>query len=394
MIKSSVKIKDKVAIAMSGGVDSSVAAALLKKQGYDCIGVFMKFWTEAETDLENKCCSADAYNDARRVAGKLGFKLYTLNFKESFKKAVVDQWLKEHQKGNTPNPCINCNKFIKFDLLLKKVKMLRCDYLATGHYARLRREIPNSKFQIPKTKLMQAKDKQKDQSYFLYTLKQSQLKHLLFPLGNLTKTEVRQLAKEFGLPVYEKPESQEICFVPEKTHYPFLKRQLKLKPGLIKTINGKTMGRHEGLPLYTLGQRQGIKIGGSGPFYVVKLDYKTNTLFVSKNQNDKMLCTKKFKIKNASWIAGRAPKPSEKLRVKIRYQAKTIPAVIKENTVTLKTPQRAIMPGQSAVFYQDRQVLGGGVIDKIDPPSSRPIQLRSGLPRVSREAINRDFRLF
>jgi len=356
---------------MSGGVDSSVAAALLKKQGYDCIGIFMKFWTEKKSTIENKCCSDNAYNDARKVANKLGFKLYTLNLKQPFKKAVVDEWLKQHQKGNTPNPCIDCNKFIKFDLLLKKTKMLGCDYLATGHYVQetrdKRQETRDKRQETREQKkkdlsLSMAKDKMKDQSYFLYTLTQSQLKYLLFPLGKYTKAEVQDLAKKFKLPVYKKSESQEICFIPEKTHYPFLKRHLKLKPGPIKTMSGEILGQHDGLPLYTLGQRQGIKIGGIGPFYVVKINYKTNTLTVSKNQNDKLLLTKKFRIKNINWISGSAPKKSEKLGVKVRYQAKTIPCMINKNTITLKTPQRAIMPGQSAVFYKGQQILGGGII--------------------------------
>ncbi|MFA6254578.1 MAG: tRNA 2-thiouridine(34) synthase MnmA [Patescibacteria group bacterium] len=358
----------KIAIAMSGGVDSSVAAALLKQQGYDCIGIFLKFWTETKTDIENKCCSADAYNDARRVANKIGFPLYTLNFQQPFKKTVVDDWLRKHRQGLTPNPCIRCNQFIKFDLLLRKAKMLGCDYLATGHYAEIRKqksENRNLSLISGLCFLKTAKDKQKDQSYFLYTLTQNQLKHLLFPLGNLTKTEVRAIAKKLKLPVYQKAESQEICFIPEKTHYPFLKRHLKLKPGPIKNLAGKALGQHDGLPLYTLGQRQGIKIGGIGPFYVVKLDYKTNTLFVSNNRDDKLLYTKKFKIKELNWILGQPPKKSEKFGVKIRYQAKTIPCTINKNIVTLKIPQRAIMPGQSAVFYQGQTVLGGGVINSI-----------------------------
>ena len=345
---------------MSGGVDSSVAAALLKKQGYICIGIFMKFWTEKKTDIENKCCSADAYNDARRVANILGFPLYTLDFQQPFKKTIVDDWLKKHQQGLTPNPCIRCNQFIKFDLLLAKAKVFGCDYLATGHYVRIGNRSPVADY-----RLLQAKDKQKDQSYFLYTLTQNQLKHLIFPLGNLTKTEVRIIAKELKLPVYQKAESQEICFIPEKTHYPFLKRHLVLKSGPIKNLAGKTLGRHDGLPLYTLGQRQGIKIGGIGPFYVIKLDYKTNTLFVSNNRDDKLLYTKKFKIKEPNWILGRAPNKSEKFGVKIRYQAKTISCNINKNIVTLKTPARAIMPGQSAVFYQNQTVLGGGIISSI-----------------------------
>ncbi|MFA5022606.1 MAG: tRNA 2-thiouridine(34) synthase MnmA [Patescibacteria group bacterium] len=351
----------KVAIAMSGGVDSAVAAALLKQQGFDCIGIFLKFWREEARvcGIENKCCSQAAYEDAKKVAHRLGFPLYTLNFSQPFKKTVVDNFLNQYKKGYTPNPCVQCNKFIKFGLLLQKAKLLGCDYLATGHYAKI------SKLKSQKLKLNQANDLNKDQSYFLYNLTQSQLKHLIFPLANLTKLQVRQLAKKFKLSVHQKPESQEICFIAEKNHYPFLKRNLKLKPGPIKNLSGQTLGQHDGLPLYTLGQRQGIKIGGPGPFYVVKINYKNNILFVSNNHNDKLIYTKKFELKNINWIFGQGPKKPAKFGVKIRYQAKTIPAVINKNIVTLKTPARAVMPGQSAVFYQGSEVLGGGIIKRL-----------------------------
>ncbi len=368
------KQKNKVCIAMSGGVDSAVAAAILKKQGFECVGIFMKFWQEQETQIENKCCSVQAYDDARKVANRLGFRLYTLNFKQPFKKTVVDQWLKGHQKGNTPNPCIYCNQLIKFGLLLEKAKLLGCDYLATGHYVKIvtsdKRQETSEKYQKNlshvscRLSLEQARDKHKDQSYFLYTLTQDQLKYLIFPLGNYTKTEVRALAKKFKLPVYQKPESQEICFVPDKTHYPFLKRHLNLRLGPIKNTSGETIGRHEGLPLYTLGQRQGIKIGGTGPFYVVRLDYKTNTLVVSNEKDDPKLYTKKFSIKENNWIGGQ-PKWPFNCQVKIRYQAPSVKCQINKNQITLAKPQRAIMPGQSAVFYLGQKLLGGAIIDKI-----------------------------
>ena len=370
----------KVAIAMSGGVDSSVAAALLKKQGYNCLGIFMKFWSETQNDTnnntkrhswENKCCSAEAFLDARRVCQKLKMPIYTLNFQAPFKKTVVDNFLKQYQTGLTPNPCIRCNQFIKFDLLLKKAKMLGCQYLATGHYARLRREIPKSKLQIPKFKLLMAKDKNKDQSYFLYTLTQKQLKNILFPIGDYTKTEVRKLAKKFGLPVYQKPESQEICFIAEKYPDNFLKRYLKLKSGPIITVEGKKIGGHQGLPIYTLGQRRGIKIGGIGPFYVVKKDFKKNTLIVTNKVNDPALFSGEFLVKDMSWVAGRPPQLLLKCWVRIRHQAPLVECLVTSDKrqetrrsylVELKKPIRAITPGQSAVFYQGEEVLAGGVI--------------------------------
>lgn len=246
--------------------------------------------------------------------------------------------------------------------MLKRAEQLGCDYLATGHYVKLETGKDGT------IKLIAGDDKNKDQSYFLYTMTQERLKKLMFPVGHLTKPVVREIAKKFNLEVHKKPESQEICFISEKTHYSFLQRHLNLKPGPIKNLDGKELGRHDGLPLYTLGQRQGIKIGGpGGPYYVVKLDHKTNTLYVSNNANDPLIMTTKFAIKDPTWISGKRPGANENYGIKIRHQASIIPATIDENNiVTLKEPARAVMTGQSAVFYQDKQVLGGGVISKID----------------------------
>ena len=346
---------------MSGGVDSSAAAALLVKQGYNCIGIFMKLWSEPNSSAcqENKCCSADAFADARKVAHQLGFPIYTLNLSHEFKKIIVDDFLKQYQNGKTPNPCIRCNKFIKFDLLLKKAKGLGCNYLATGHYAK----ITNNKNH--KLELQLPKDKHKDQTYFLYNLNQRNLKHLIFPLSNLEKTQTRRIAQDQGLAVYQKPESQEICFVPEKSHYSFLKKYLKLTPGKIVDEKGKVLGQHEGLALYTLGQRKGIKVGGIGPYYVIRLDRKRNNLVVSNQKNSQEIKTKIFKLANTNWISSQAPLANQKIKVKIRYQAAPVSAKIKNNLVTLAKAQRAVMPGQSAVFYQGQRVLGGGIINKI-----------------------------
>jgi len=242
------------------------------------------------------------------------------------------------------------------------MRSLGCNYLATGHYIKKMKKRHNKKIVY---ELFCSKDKKKDQSYFLYGLKQSQLKHLIFPLGSYLKSEVKAMAKKLSLPVYNKPESQEICFIPEKTHYSFLKRNLRLKAGLIKNMKGKILGSHGGLELYTLGQRQGLNIGGTGPFYVVKINHKNNTLFVSQNHNDELLYSNKFKIGNVNWISGLVPKKTEKISVRIRHQSKPIVCKIIDNCVFLTVTARAIMPGQSAVFYKGQKLLGGGIIKKV-----------------------------
>ncbi|MFA6534340.1 MAG: tRNA 2-thiouridine(34) synthase MnmA [Patescibacteria group bacterium] len=358
----------KVAIAMSGGVDSSVAAALLVQAGYDCFGVFMHFWAEPgrKAERENLCCSLASYHDARRVCQKLGIKLYTLNFDSYFKKTIVDDFLKEYGAGQTPNPCVRCNKYIKFGELLKKTQKLGASYLATGHYIKIANRQPPS---ANRYKLFTAKDKDKDQSYFLYNLKQEQLKHLLFPLGGYTKPEVRKLAKKFGLAVAEKRESQEICFIADKDHNEFLRRHLRLKPGKIATLDGKVVGSHLGLPLYTLGQRRGIGLGG-GPYFVAGFNRKKNQLLVTTNKNNSALLKKEFLVKEVNWIADTAPKLPLKCLVKTRYRQTALSAMVKKQgknyLVKLSKPGRAVAAGQSAVFYQPAgsgtELLGGGII--------------------------------
>jgi tRNA-specific 2-thiouridylase len=381
-----IKKKLKIAVAMSGGVDSSVAAKLLVDQGYEVIGIFLHFWHEENPpsppatsagqalyqggSFENKCCSTEALLDARRVANKIGIPLYTLNFAKIFKEQVVDNFLSEYAKGRTPNPCIRCNKLVKLGYLIKQAKKLGFDFVASGHYVRnYELRITNYEF---KYKLLKAKDKDKDQSYFLYTLNQSELKHLLFPLGDYTKSQVRRLAKKFKLPVAAKKDSQEICFIPEKSHNEFLKRHLKLRSGDIRItplIKGGVgiIGRHQGLPLYTIGQRKGIAIGGTGPFYVAKMDYQTNTLYVADNGNDKILYNNKLIAKNVNWLAGIEPKLPFFSDAVIRYRHKPVQGVISKiskNKYQVKFDQspRAITSGQSVVFYKNNEVLGGGII--------------------------------
>ena len=350
-----VKKNKKVMVAMSGGVDSSVAAALLKKKGFDVVGVFMRFWSEPAGGAGcaiNKCCSFEAYSDARRVAQKLGIPIYTLNMKIPFKKLVVDYFLKEYQAGRTPNPCVECNRFIKFGELLRKAKAMGAEYVATGHYVR-----------VEDGKLLKGKDPEKDQSYFLYTLTQDKLSHVLFPVGNYKKPKVREMAKKFGLPVHAKKDSQEVCFVGTSLKS-FLKKYLKVKSGKIVALeSGKNLGDHDGLPFYTIGQRRGLKLGG-GPWYIVKMDVKKNILFVSRDQ--KKLLSKELVAGKVSWISGAAPKLPLRVKVKIRYKHKEASCVIKKvknnYKIIFDKPQRAITAGQSVVFYRRDEVIGGGII--------------------------------
>lgn len=339
----------KVVIAMSGGVDSSVSAALLKQAGFDVVGIMMKFWKDG-SDGKNRCCSVESEKLARLVARKIGIPFYVINVEKEFKKEVVDYFLNDYKKGNTPNPCVVCNKEIKFGFLIKKALSLGADFLATGHYAR-----------IKEGKLLKGKDKEKDQSYFLWQLSQKQLKHVLFPVGGYTKPEVRELAKEFDLPTAETPESQEVCFVADSTNN-FLKKYLKTKPGKIVNTDGKIVGEHNGLWFYTIGQRRGLEIQ-QGPYYVVGKDFKKNVLIVSKKEKD--LLREELSAKNVNWIGPQnLPINAE---VKIRYKSKLTKAKVIKNKNKLKIvfakPQRAITSGQSAVFYQGKEVLGGGTIE-------------------------------
>ncbi|MFH1462488.1 MAG: tRNA 2-thiouridine(34) synthase MnmA [bacterium] len=373
--------KNRVVVAMSGGIDSSVAAALLKKQGFSLIGAFMKFWASPERGGQgegwNRCCSLESEKRARLVAKTLDIPFYVFNFEKEFKKRIVDYFLKEHGLGLTPNPCVVCNKEIKFGLLLEKALKLDADFIATGHYARiiedrprqLIRQIdprPNPKLARKTSdsiRLCQGKDKGKDQSYFLWQLDQKQLNHILFPVGDYTKTQVRKLAKKFKLPVLNIPESQEICFI-QTSVGDFLSRHIKLRPGLVVDVKGKTLGHHQGLSFYTIGQRKGIKLAG-GPYYVLEKKLKKNILVVTKNEKD--LFRKEIMVKNVNWISGKEPKFPLKVKAKIRYRHKAEFAKIYkiQNTkykILFTKPQRAVTPGQSVVFYRKEELLGGGII--------------------------------
>ncbi|MDO8529126.1 MAG: tRNA 2-thiouridine(34) synthase MnmA [bacterium] len=353
-------LNKKAIVAMSGGVDSSVVAAMLKKEGFDVVGIFMNFWKDASLgkNYENRCCSLEAIESARKIAQIIGIPFYVLNVQNDFKKKVVDYFLDELKKGNTPNPCVVCNKEIKFKVLFERMLALKADYVATGHYARIKR-IMNHESRSMDFRLLEAVDKNKDQSYFLYNFSQKQLSKILFPLGDYTKIETRKMAKKFGLPVYDKKESQDVCFIPEKGYESFLRKHISFKKGKIFDSEGNILGTHEGLPFYTIGQRKGIKIGGNGPYYVVKKDNNKNRLIVGEK---KKLFSKKMILKEINWIREKPKFPFETL-IRARYQSPLFHAIINKDRVDFEKPQQAITSGQSAVFYsKDGEVIGGGVI--------------------------------
>jgi tRNA-specific 2-thiouridylase len=352
----------KVVVGISGGVDSAVSALLLKKQGYEVVGAYMKLWREKNSVLEAK--SGNEEENARKVAQEVGIDFIVFDLQKEFKKEIVDYFVSEYASGRTPNPCVKCNREIKFGLFFKKALEIGADFVATGHYVKIKKNVGG------RYRLVKAKDGNKDQSYFLYNLKQNQLKKIFFPLGGYTKTEVRQIAFENGLHVHNKSESQEICFVSDKYYGDFLRRQkIKLNSGNIVNEKGEVLGKHQGLPLYTLGQRRDIRIGGTGPYFVVGIDYKKNELIVSGDKNSENLFAKVFKIKEINWVSGQKPDLPLKVKVRTRYRMDAISAEIsghgRDTIVRLVQKSRAIAPGQSAVFYFRNEVLGGGVIDKI-----------------------------
>ncbi|KKP98285.1 MAG: tRNA-specific 2-thiouridylase MnmA [Parcubacteria group bacterium GW2011_GWC1_38_17] len=379
----------KVFVAMSGGVDSSVAALLLKKQGYDVVGVFMKYWMD-ENDIpngeENRCCSLEARRDAMRVCAQLGMSFLTWDFQKEFKKAVVDNFISGYKMGITPNPCVVCNKEIKLGLFLKRAMKEGADFVATGHYAKISQPRNFSKLKVKSSKLkekyrlLQARDGKKDQSYFLYNLTQKQLAHILFPLGNLTKDKVREIAQGAGLPVALKRDSQEVCFVKNADLRGFLKTRIHAEKGIIiEAKSKKRIGEHEGAQFFTIGQR--APIGGKGPYYVIGKNIKKNQLIVAQN-GDQNLFVREFVVKDVNWIGGKAPKMPFECMVKTRYQQKAQKCIIElriknyELCVQKKKslihnscfmihflrPQRAVAPGQSAVFLKGKEIIGGGVI--------------------------------
>lgn len=357
--------KGKVVVGMSGGVDSSVTAALLKDQGYEVIGVTMNVWQKENGDVcdtrEKACCALSAVTDAQNVARKLGIDHFVLNFRDVFKRDVIDYFVDDYIHGKTPNPCIACNKYIKFGALMEKAKVLGADYVATGHYATIEYSEDTKRYSLKKS----ISDK-KDQTYALYNLTQEQLAHVLLPLGIYEKETVRKMAEEYGLDVAKKPDSQEICFVENDDYVDFIKTNTDYKPipGKFVDKNGKVLGRHNGVIYYTIGQRKGLGISFSVPKYVVDINTETNEVILGDNED---LFTDTLYAQKFNFIPFKNLEKPMNVTAKIRYSHKAAEAVISmkdENTVEckFKDPQRAITKGQSVVFYDGDVLVGGGVI--------------------------------
>ena len=377
----------KALIAMSGGVDSSVAAKLTRDAGLDCIGCTMKLFDTRDTE-DSKCCSLDDTEDARSVAFKLGMPFYAFNYKEEFKEKVIDNFVDEYLNARTPNPCIECNRCLKFGRLLERAQVLGCDYVVTGHYARIEER-------DGEMVLLKGLDESKDQSYVLYMLTQEQLKHIRLPLGNLTKTEVRHIAEENGFINAAKPDSQDICFVPDGDYAAVVDRYLReragsreetggdpeenggdpeengenkfetggIRAGNFVTLDGKVLGRHKGLIHYTIGQRKGLGISAEQPLYVHHLDVEKNEVVLSDNE---ALFGRTVHVPQMSFTTERKIPDGLRCSAKIRYHHKEQPGILEHNEngyiFTFDEPQRAITPGQSLVLYDRDRVLGGGYI--------------------------------
>jgi tRNA-specific 2-thiouridylase len=350
---------DRVVVGMSGGVDSSVAAALLVEAGYDVVGISMRLWGDASG---SGCCSLDDFLDARRVAARLGVPFYVMDFQDEFARAVVQPFVGEYLKGRTPNPCIRCNQLVKFAPFWDRARELGAQWVATGHYARVRR-------QANEAQLLAAVDGAKDQSYYLFAISRQVLAHTLFPVGELTKEEVRARACGLGLPVAQKPDSQEICFVPKGGHAAFVERHagtIAAHPGLIVGDDGQVLGRHGGVHQFTIGQRRGLRIETGGPMYVTEIDSSTHTVRVGPRQ---ATVAGGLVARDAHWLCGTAPEPGKELKMKIRSRFSPARVILGEATAehfVAWAPEglSAVTPGQAAVLYDNERVLGGGWIER------------------------------
>ncbi|HVP21292.1 MAG TPA: tRNA 2-thiouridine(34) synthase MnmA [Anaerolineaceae bacterium] len=350
----------KVAVAMSGGVDSSVAAALLVAEGYPVIGIMLRLWSEPGAENENRCCTPDAMAQARRVAAQLGIQFYAIDARQRFHDTVVQTFLSGYVQGLTPNPCVVCNRLIRWGLLLDTALAMGAEKMATGHYARLRT------LEDGTVQLLKGIDPRKDQSYILSSLSQDQLNHALLPLGEYQKSQVRELARNFGLPVAERSESQDLCFLAGQDYRQFLGRHAPeaLKPGPIVDRRGSILGEHRGLAFYTVGQRKGIGIAFPEPLYVLNKDMHTNTLVVGPVSE---LGQDTLQAHHVNWTSGSVPQGPFPADVKIRYKAELARATIfplegDQARLVFEHPMRDITPGQLVVFYNNEMVVGGGLI--------------------------------
>ena len=356
-------------VAMSGGVDSSVAALLLQEQGQAISGMFMKNWEE--DDRDGVCPAEQDADDARAVAGLLGIELHTRNFSAEYWDGVFEEFLAEYRAGRTPNPDVLCNREIKFKTFFEHAADLGAESIATGHYCRTGQR-------DGVTRLLRGRDPDKDQSYFLYAVGHAQLARTRFPVGELEKPRVRELARAAGLPVHDKKDSTGICFIGERDFASFLARYVDCSPGEIRSDDGRLLGEHAGLAFHTLGQRQGLGIGGikdrpDAPWYVLHKDLETNTLFVGQGHEHPWLMSTTLCATGLSWVTGETPLPGARLAAKVRYrqadQACTVQSCANDTlALAFDAPQRAVTPGQSVVLYQDEECLGGGLIQTMNAP--------------------------
>jgi len=354
-------MKRKIVVAMSGGVDSSVAAALLKRQGHEVIGISLQLWDYGAGDRFGTCCSLDDLADARRVADKLEMPFYILNMEKEFKEDVVDYFVSEYRQGRTPIPCTLCNQKVKFDRLMERAEILGCDFLATGHYASVVRDGSG------RLTIRRGRDRHKDQSYFLFNLSQEQIRRLMFPLGDMEKQEVRGLARGLGLRVAEKSESQEICFVPDNDYAEFLAQQSDAEiftEGPVVDAAGNALGTHKGFAAYTVGQRKGLNLGGlSEPYFVTGIDAKRNKITVGPKRET---LRKEFFVDRVNWCLEPDTAPRAAVQIRSHHRAATAhltPLAGGRAQVVFDEPQLAVAPGQAAVFYRNDCIVGGGWIE-------------------------------